>query len=442
MSQDHPAGGLSPEEMRRRSKASGWMVVFATFFVLLACTGSTYSFTAFFGELQDTFGASRGAVAQIFSIVLFVYHIVGAGTGVLADRIGSRTLVTIGVMLVGLGFFCCAAASSLVKLYLAFGLIGVGIGFAYVPSIGVVPRWFFRQRAFATGIAVSGIGVGTLVMPILASELITRTGWRTAFFILGVLALCVGGVASMFIDGAPEKRGFGADGTLLGDATGPSAGASNADDAELKHALRSPTFWLLYLALLLVAIGQFVPFVHLVPFARDHGIAYGTAVVIFGLLGVGSTLGRLCLGRAADKYGRRTSLVAMYIGMTAILIWWMTSSSAWQLVVFSLVFGLFYGGFVALVPAITADYFGSKNVSGIIGVLYTAVAVGTLIGPRIAGDAFDLYGSYHLPIAACAMASSIAAAIIWFMPDPRGWSATKHWRPMSRADFVRRSPTI
>ena len=74
--------------------------------------------------------------------------------------------------------------------------------------------------------------------------------------------------------------------------------------------------------------------------------------------------------------------------MTAILIWWMASNSAWQLVVFSLVFGLCYGGFVALVPAVTADYFGSKAVSGIIGVLYTAVAIGTLIGPRVAGDAF------------------------------------------------------
>lgn len=247
------------------------------------------------------------------------------------------------------------------------------------------------------------------------------------------LALCVGGIACLFIDGAPEKRGFGPDGTLVGDVGQNGMGLTDATGADIRQAFRSPAFWFLYIALLLVVIGQFVPFVHLVPFARDHGVGYEPAVMIFGLLGVGSTLGRLMLGRAADRYGRRRSLISMYIGMTAILVWWMVSQSAWQLVLFSLVFGLCYGGFVALIPAITADYFGSKSVSGIIGVLYTAVAIGTLIGPRVAGDAFDLFGSYQLPIAICAVASFIAAAIIWSMPEPGGWSITRMWKPFSNA---------
>jgi len=438
MALDPNAAISSSDNERRRSARSGWIVVSATFFVLLACTGSTYSFTAFFGDLQQEFDASRGAVAQIFSLVLFVYHIVGAGTGVLADRTGPRVLVRIGVCLVAVGFFFCSVVSSLAQLYLAFSLIGIGIGFAYVPSIGVVPRWFFRQRAFAMGLAVSGIGIGTLVMPLLAAFLITQMGWRYAFFLLGVQAFILGGIASFFVDNDPEKKGFGPDGSLASDSAGKAASAAELAGAEMTQALHTPAFWFLYVALLLVAIGQFVPFVHLVPFAQDHGIAYEHAVMIFGLLGVGSTLGRLTLGRAADKYGRRHSLIAMYVGMATILIWWMMSGSAWQLVLFSLVFGLLYGGFVALVPAITADYFGSKGASGIIGVLYTAVAIGSLIGPRVAGDAFDLFGDYQLPIAVCAIASAIAAALLWYMPEPRGWEATRIWRPYGRSrDEVR-----
>lgn len=422
----------------RRSTVAGWAVVASTFFVLFACTGTTYSFTAFFGELQAEFGAQRGAVAQIFSIVLFVYHIVGAGTGHLADRVKPRYLVMIGVGLVGLGFFACAISKSLMQVYFSFALIGVGIGFAYIPSVGVVPKWFVRQRAFALGIAVSGIGVGTLIMPIVAASLITAHGWRNAFIILGVFALCLGWAASIFVDGEPAKRGFSADGGLSHSASEQSAMQTDANGADLQLALRSPVFWFLYAALLLVAIGQFVPFVHLVPFARDHGISYERAVVIFGLLGIGSTLGRLCLGRAADKFGRRRSLIAMYIGMTAILAWWLKSTADWHLVIFSLGFGLCYGGFVALVPAVTADYFGSRAISGIIGVLYTAVALGTLIGPRLAGDGFDVFGSYSLPILGCALASATAAAILLYLPEPKGWHDTRLWSGWHRFENRRK----
>jgi MFS family permease len=106
-----------------------------------------------------------------------------------------------------------------------------------------------------------------------------------------------------------------------------------------------------------------------------------------------------------------------------MLVWWLAASTTWGLAVFALIFGTCYGGFVALAPAITVDYFGARNASGIIGVLYTGVAVGTLLGPRLAGDAFDLFQSYTLPIAISAGAALAAAAIILVMPEPATWRA-------------------
>jgi MFS family permease len=97
-------------------------------------------------------------------------------------------------------------------------------------------------------------------------------------------------------------------------------------------------------------------------------------------------------------------------------LWWFSSGSVWQLAVFALLFGSCYGGFVALYPALTVDYFGGRNASGIIGFLYTATAVGTLVGPKLAGDGFDLFGSYALPILVSAGCALLAALLILLLP--------------------------
>jgi MFS family permease len=187
----------------------------------------------------------------------------------------------------------------------------------------------------------------------------------------------------------------------------------------LGEILRSRAFRFLYAACFFISIGLFIPFVHLVPYAQDRGISYATAVTLFTLVGVGSTLGRFCLGGVADRLGRKRSLALMYLGVAAMMGWWYFADAVWEIAVFALVYGTFYGGFVALAPALLVDYFGPRNASGIIGFAYTGVAVGTLIGPSFTGYAFDLTHSYALPIAASALFSAVAATLVWMTPEPR-----------------------
>jgi MFS family permease len=108
--------------------------------------------------------------------------------------------------------------------------------------------------------------------------------------------------------------------------------------------------------------------------------------------------GRVFLGSLADQMGRRSSLLAMFVGMAVALAVWAFSADVWTLAAFAFGYGVFYGGWVAILPAVVMDYFGGRNVSGIIGILYTSVAFGTLVGPSAAGFAFDVSHSYALPI--------------------------------------------
>jgi OFA family oxalate/formate antiporter-like MFS transporter len=387
----------------------GWFVVAAAFAVTFVGFGSAYTFSAFVESLQKDFGASRGSVSLVFSLAGFLYFGLGIVSGPLADRWGSRRLAVIGMILTGMGLAIASTARSLTEVYAAYGLgVGLGVGCAYVPAVGAVQRWFVRRRGFASGLVVSGIGVGTLVMPPLAAILIADLGWRNAYLVLGGLAAVVGAGMALMIENDPRDRGLGPDGDPLqsGAQSAPPAGAC------VREAIKSPRFVSLYAACLICSFGAFVPFVHLVPYALDHGIPQSSAVLLLGMIGVGSTAGRFCLGGLADRMGRRLALTAMFVGMALALPVWAFAMDLWSLATFAFVYGVFYGGWVAVLPAVVMDTFGGRNVSGIIGILYTSVAFGTLIGPSAAGFAFDLSHSYTLPILASACANIIAAAIV------------------------------
>lgn len=390
----------------------GWFVVAGAFGVTLVGFGSAYTFSAFVESLQHDFGASRGSVSLVFSLAGFLYFGLGIVSGPLADRWGSRRLAIAGMVLVGLGLAAASVARTLVEIYVAYGLgVGLGVGLSYVPVVGAVQRWFVKRRGFASGLAVSGIGVGTLVMPPLAALLIVTLGWRHAYLALGVLAAVVGVGMSLLIENDPRDRGLAPD----GEAPQPASGDVQASGFSVREAVRSRRFLWLYAACLVASFGVFVPFVHLVPYALDHGVPQASAVLLLGAIGVGSTAGRFFLGGIADRLGRHPTLVAMFVGMALSLGLWAVSGTFWGLALFALLYGVFYGGFVALLPALVMDFFGGRNVSAIIGVLYTSVAFGTLIGPTAAGFAFDISQSYLMPIIASICANVIGAGLMLLM---------------------------
>ncbi|ARU05307.1 MFS transporter [Comamonas serinivorans] len=386
----------------------GWVVVAAVFMVTLVGFGCAYSFGSFIAVLQGEFGASRGSVSLVFSIAGCLYFGLGVVSGPMADRWGARGVTAAGMALVALGMVAASRAQSIGQVYWAYGIgIGLGVGLSYVPGLGAVQRWFLKRRGFASGLAVSGIGVGTLLVPPLAAGLIEWLGWRQAYLVLGAGALVLGLGAALLIADDPHAYGTGPDGEPATPASVTPQGLS------LREAMVTPRFIWLYAACSVAAFGIFVPFVHLVPHALDQGVPAHDAVLLLGVVGVGSTLGRFFLGALADRFGRDRFLMAMSLGVAVALALWAVSHGFWALALVAAVFGVFYGGWVAVIPAVTAEHFGGRHVGSIIGVLYTSVALGTLLGPTAVGYAFDATHSYVWPIAISAASTALAAALAW-----------------------------
>src|SRR5215471_16636747 len=213
----------------------GWFVVAGTFAVTFVGFGCAYSFSAFLLPLQHDFAASRGSIALVFSIAGFFYFALGVITGPLADRYGSRLLAVIGMIITGAGLVVASVAQTLIEVYAAYGIgVGLGVGCSYVPAVGAVQRWFVRQRGFASGLAVSGIGVGTLVLPPLASLLIALLGWRDTYLSLGGFAVLVGGGMALLIEDDPRNRGQAPDGDLVPSGTQSLSGMSVRDAIKSK----------------------------------------------------------------------------------------------------------------------------------------------------------------------------------------------------------------
>lgn len=390
----------------------GWVVVAAAFALMFTGFGAAYAFAAFFTAFQSEFTASRADVALVFSVAAFLWFVLGAPGGMLADRFGPRRVTLAGVVFLVAALWFAGRAQSLEMLYLTYSIgLGVGVGLTYVPSVGAVQPWFVANRALASGIAVAGIGAGNFLVPPLAAWLIGLLGWRDAYQVLALLVLLVGGAAALAIDNDPARRGA-APGGLAAASRATAAARAAIPGIGLREALGAAPFWLLYASLVLAGVGLFVPTVHLSPYAQDAGYSEAEGVALISLIGLGSLVGRFAIGGFADRLGRQPALAALYVGLGLMLVLWWASAQWWLLAVFGFTFGACYGACVALLPTIVMDLYGGRAVSGIIGVLYTGAGIGTLAGPSLAGLAFDAFGNYDLPILAAAALMFAAAACV------------------------------
>ena len=381
-----------------------WVIVFAAFLSMLTMFAVAYSFGVFVKPMTAEFHSSRAAISAVFSITAFIYFLFGAVAGHISDRIGARPMIVASALFMGIGLLLTSRINHMWLSYLTYGVgVGIGVACGYVPMVAVVSGWFVHRRNTALGIAVSGIGFGTIVGAPLAAKCIPLYGWRGTYVLFGVLSTSL-----LLLVAALAKRS-----PIARSKSGPSTG----------EALRTPAFMLLYTSSFLCSVPLFVPFVFLPVFARDLGVSAVASAALIGVIGVASVCGRLGLGALADRLGLVGLYLFCFLLQALSYAIWLGAHSYVTLVIFALVIGTGYGGYVALAPAVLAEFFGTGNLGALVGALYTSNAFGTLIGPPLAGFIIDHTGAYRWAIAA-ALAMATAAFLVLLplpnceIPDP------------------------
>jgi OFA family oxalate/formate antiporter-like MFS transporter len=400
------------------STSNRWGLAAAGFLMQMAL-GAVYAWSVFRIPLARQFHWSIEEVTFTFTVSIFVLGVACFFGGLWLNRKGPRVVGLTGGFLYSLGVFLASfSANKLWWLYLSYGVIGgIGVGFAYIVPIAVLVKWFPDRRGLITGIAVGGFGAGALVTAPVATHLIQRVGVLQTFAYLGIAYLVITMTTGYFMKNP-------ADGWKPAGWT-PSTTQTKqraALDYTLAGALEKWQWWALWALLFLNTSAGISIISQESPMFQELGKA--SAVIAAGMVGVasiGNAVGRIFWAWISDAITRRWTFVTMFL-LQVGLFWILPGTfSVAILTILSFIILMCYGGGFGTMPAFTADYFGSKNVGPIYGLMLTAWGSASAFGPLLIAHMRQSSGSYAsgLHVIAGIMAVSTLLPILVSPPNPR-----------------------
>ncbi|MDH4248912.1 MAG: MFS transporter [Deltaproteobacteria bacterium] len=417
---------LAPEAyFSSRGWFYGWVVVGVMFANLFVVMGIRFSFGVVYVVLLEDTGWSRGATASIFSVSMVVYALAVTLSGAMLDRLGPRKLFPGAHLLMGVALLLTSGTESLWGFYIYYGVL-VGFSFSmlgFPTHMALVPRWFQRRRGLASSLALAGTGLGSLGITLLTKFLVVEFGWRVTFFIFGLLLIGVMIPLNLiFLRDAPEAVGQRVDGAkpvpapTPGLAEPPGKPGLSKAGFTLGMAMRTPAYWLMFLGVTLLGVSMMTLVVHQTRLSVDLGYSLGLATTMFGLSGLGRTLGGFVFGPLSDHFGRALcfaiSGIFGVLGMV-LLILARFSPEAYLLIGFVVLFAIGYNGITPVYASALSDLFPGRHLGKIMGALDIGFGLGSALGPWMAGALFDWRGNYDAMLGMMLVLSALTGVAFW-----------------------------
>ena len=380
----------------------GYVIIALCFANMVVMRGVNGAFGVYYLALLEEFSWSRSDGASIASINFLVYALAAPLVGLAFDRLGPRLLMPLGAALVGIGLLLSSFASSLIGLYISYGIVtALGQGaLGFVGHNALISFWFVRRRATAIGIASMGQGLGALVMVPATQILVSSIGWRWTYVVTGGLLLILLAPANALLQKrTPEEVGQFPDGDAAPAAVNPKAQATkrNAErDWTLREAVRSFPFWCITIGHLALGTALFMINTH----AIAHFVAVGyeklAASFYFGLIGfirIGATI---LWGTVSDRLGRSNAYgVATFVTAigVACMIAMTYGAPLWLVYLTIALYGVGHSAGNPTYGAVIADIFSGHKIGLIFGFLEISFGFGSAFGSWIGGYLFDATGT-------------------------------------------------
>ena len=403
------------------SNTNRWGLAAAGFLMQMAL-GAVYAWSVFRTPLAKQFHWSIEEVTFTFTVSIFVLGVACFFGGLWLNKKGPRVVALTGGFLYGLGVFLASlSANKLWWLYLSYGVIGgIGVGFAYIVPIAVLVKWFPDRRGLITGVAVGGFGAGALVTAPVATRLIQSVGVLQTFAYLGIAYLVVTMGAGYFMQNPPAEWKPAGWVPNVAQTTQRAA-----QEFSLGGALKTWQWWALWLLLFLNTSAGISIISQESPMFQEIGRA--SVIVAAGMVGIaaiGNALGRIFWAWVSDALTRRGTFVAMFL-LQVGLFWMLPSlSSVTTLTILSFIILMCYGGGFGTMPAFAADYFGSKNVGPIYGLMLTAWGSASAFGPLLIAHMRQSSGSYTSGLHVIAGIMAVSTLLPILVSAPKSDRAT------------------
>ena len=354
-----------------------WLVVIGALLIQVAL-GAVYIWSVFKGPLIEKFHWEPAATNLTFSISLLVFAIGTVIFGRLQDKIGPKWVATIGGLLLGAGLILASKTTSVGWIYLTFGVLGgAGIGAGYVCPLATCVKWFPDKKGMITGLAVAGFGGGALVFTPVAKSFINSYGVLPTFAYLGIIfGLCVI-IGAQFLKNPPA--GYKPAGW---NPPVQASGKTAVDNYSTGEMLKTPQFYLIWVSYLFGCAAGLMIIGNALPIAKAQGLSEALAASAVMTVSIFNAAGRLIWGTVSDKLGRTKTLMFTFLicGIAMLCLKFLTGTAI--LIGVSLV-GFCFGGFLAVYPSVTADYYGTKNLGMNYGTVFMAYGIGAVLGPML-----------------------------------------------------------
>src|SRR5882724_12056762 len=364
----------------------GWVIVGAGIVVTCIGVGAMLSLAIFLQPMSEAMGWSRTGIS---TAALLNWLCMGVGSflwGALSDRFGTRAVVLLGGVLLGLGLVTASQAASLGQFQLVFGLIvGLAAGSFYTPMTATTTRWFTRHRSLAVALVSAGLSVGSAIIGPLTRWLITTYDWRFAMLVIGdVVWLVIIPAAFLVRDPAASTTAA---------VPGTTAGADGRE-LTIAQALRTPQFAAIALTYFACCAAHSGPIFHMVTHAIDHGVPAMAAATVLSAAGLASLGGKILCGLVADRVGAKRVLVGgLALQAVAVSLYLFTRDTA-SFYALALMFGFAYGGVMPLYAILVREYFGARIMGTVFGAVAFVSTLGMALGPWAGGWLYDAFGSY------------------------------------------------
>lgn len=387
----------------------GWYIVATCIFVAFVTNGARNSFGIFVLPMSEEFEWSRGTISFAAALGFLVNGLTQPFMGQLLDRFGGRKVIVSSLALFGVATIALSLTFHYLFLIFVFGFVSsVALSGMSLNNTGtLLSRWFRRRRATVVGLNASGLSAGGLILVPLGMYLLQSTNWRITWVAFGVAVLALSvPLAFFFLKDDPKDMGLSADGDEDPAGAPPGSGinriAGLLDTDRWAQSFRSMPIWQMTIAYFACGYTTAVLSVHFVPFADSLGIGPQTAAFIFALMMGLNVVGSIGAGILSDKFSRKNILALVYfVRGTAYML--MLASvvffdlGAVALLIFAIVAGISWIATAPLTTALIADVYGVRALGTISGVAFLVHAVGSGISIWLAGELFDLTGSYTIP---------------------------------------------
>lgn len=350
----------------------------------------------FLKPLIAEFGWDRGSLSAAFSLAMLISGALAIISGRLSDRYGPRILVTTAGLSLGTGFLLMSRVSSLLQVYLVWGLfIGIAIGCSVTPINSTIPRWFTEKRGIAIAIPLAGFSTGAVIAPLFIQSLISAYGWRQAFTRLGFLPFIITVPLVQFLKREPRQIGLKpyGEGSFL-EKNQPTVPAMPS--LSFSEVIRTARFWIFAIIEFAFGFSMQTIIVHINPHATDIGLSSTIAASILSILAGSRIVATLTIGFLSDRIGSRLTLNGCFVLLTLTLVWLLFARESWMFYVFAVTFGLATGGIIPMFTTVPAELFGVEALGTILGTFLLFGTTGGAVGAPLAGLIFDLSRSYRL----------------------------------------------